>query len=86
MSTYEVHDAYIAGAAGVARMVTESTLKNPCAEGKASRTGMQQVDLFNESQMTPKHDPGGKVRLTLPDGTIGTALFGGPSHEYRYRL
>lgn len=35
--------------------------------------------------MTPKRDPDGKVRLTLPDGTVGTALFGDPSHEYRYR-
>lgn len=32
------------------------------------------------------HDPGGKVRLALPEGTVGTAVFGGRRQEYRYRL
>lgn len=32
------------------------------------------------------HDPGGKVRLALPDGTVSTAIFGGARHEYRYTL
>lgn len=32
------------------------------------------------------HDPGGKVRLALPDGTISTAVFGGARDEYRYTL
>lgn len=32
------------------------------------------------------HDPGGKVRLVLPEGTIGSAIFGGARHEYRYQL
>ena len=36
--------------------------------------------------MTPKHDPGGKVRLPLLNGTTGTAVFGGASKEYRYQL
>ncbi len=35
MSTYVVHDAYIADAAGVARMVTESTLKTPALREKS---------------------------------------------------
>jgi hypothetical protein len=47
---------------------------------------MYQVDLFNETEMTRKHDPGGKVRLALPDGTVGAAVFGGKRQEYRYRL
>ena len=47
---------------------------------------MQEVDPFNETEMTRKHDPGGKVRLALPDGTVGAAIFGGKRQEYRYRL
>jgi hypothetical protein len=43
MSTHEVHDAYIAGAA---RIVTQSKLETLAAEGKASRIGMQQVDFI----------------------------------------
>ncbi|MEP7353289.1 MAG: DUF1643 domain-containing protein [Acidobacteriota bacterium] len=34
----------------------------------------------------PKHDPGGLVRIPLPDHVLGTAVFGGKSDEYRYRL
>ena len=34
----------------------------------------------------PKHDPGGKVRLTLAADVKSTAVFGGKSQEYRYRL
>jgi hypothetical protein len=33
-----------------------------------------------------KHDPGGKVTIALPGHVHGTALFGGASNEYRYRL
>lgn len=32
------------------------------------------------------HDPGGKIRLALPEGTTGSAVFGGSRHQYRYRL
>jgi hypothetical protein len=38
------------------------------------------------SNIEKQHDPGGKVRILLPDGVIGTAIFGGTSNEYRYRL
>lgn len=31
------------------------------------------------------HDPGGKVRLRLPDGVIGNAVFS-PCERYRWRL
>ena len=48
--------------------------------------GMQRVDLFNKTEIARKHDPGGKVRLALPDGTVGSAAFGGKRQEYRYRL
>src|ERR1700733_12285555 len=47
---------------------------------------MPQVDLFNETDMTPKHDPGGKVRLALKHDVKSSAVFGGRSKEYRYRL
>ena len=47
---------------------------------------MQQVDMFNEPKMTPKHAPGGKIRITLPHGIHGTATFEGKSQEYRHRL
>jgi hypothetical protein len=47
---------------------------------------MQQVDMFNEPKMTPKHDPGGKIRIILPHGIHGTATLEGKSQEYRYRL
>lgn len=43
-------------------------------------------DLFEDDDVKPKHDPGGKVRIKLPDGTTGTAVFGGKNQEYRYRL
>jgi hypothetical protein len=33
-----------------------------------------------------KHDPGGKVRLALKHGVKSSAIFGGPSDCYRYRL
>ena len=43
--------------------------------------------LFPEMAKTkPDHDPGGKVRLKLKDGTTGTAHFGGRDKEYRYTL
>ena len=32
------------------------------------RFGIQQIDLFSESTMEPKHDPGGKVRLAVAQG------------------
>jgi len=32
------------------------------------------------------HDPGGKVRIRLPEGIVGEAVFGGVASEYRYRL
>ncbi len=32
------------------------------------------------------HDPGGKVRIPLKLGVIGSAVFGGKANEYRYRL
>jgi len=32
------------------------------------------------------HDPGGKVKLVLKDGIVGTAHFGGANNEYRYGL
>ena len=41
---------------------------------------------FGDLNLESKHDPGGKVRQELPDGTSGTAVFGGGSLEYRYRL
>lgn len=41
---------------------------------------------FEDLNVKPRHDPGGKVRLKLPDGTVGTAVFGGETQEYRYRL
>jgi hypothetical protein len=48
---------------------------------------MFQADLFNETQMpSKKHDPGGKVRLALKHAINSTAVFGGPSDCYRYRL
>jgi hypothetical protein len=47
---------------------------------------MQQVELFSESTMTPKHDPGGKVRLAVAQGVKSSAMFGGPKDCYRYRL
>lgn len=31
-------------------------------------------------------DPGGKVRIALPGHVKGSAVFGGPANEYRYRL
>ena len=48
---------------------------------------MCQIDLFNETQMTrKKHEPGGKVRLALKHDVKSSAVFGGPSDCYRYRL
>lgn len=47
---------------------------------------MQQVDLFPDAQMKPKHDPGGKVRIALTLDVKTKAVFGGPSDCYRYRL
>lgn len=41
------------------------------------------LDLFG--QTTP-HDPGGKVRIKLPPGTIGAAEFYGARDEYRLWL
>jgi len=38
------------------------------------------------SNVDKQHDPGGKVRILLPKGVIGSAIFGGVSNEYRYRL
>jgi hypothetical protein len=38
------------------------------------------------SSVLPQHDPGGKVRILLPDSVIGAATFGGHAKEYRYRL
>jgi hypothetical protein len=32
------------------------------------------------------HDPGGKVSIPLPTHVQGSAIFGGLSNEYRYRL
>src|ERR1039457_244411 len=32
------------------------------------------------------HDPGGLVRIPLPNHVKGAALFGGSANEYRYRL
>jgi hypothetical protein len=32
------------------------------------------------------HDPGGRVRIALPPDVSGSAIFGGPLSEYRYRL
>jgi hypothetical protein len=32
------------------------------------------------------HDPGGMVRIPLPEHVKGTAVFGGTADEYRYRL
>jgi hypothetical protein len=32
------------------------------------------------------HDPGGKIRIPLKPGVIGSALFGGKANEYRYWL
>jgi hypothetical protein len=36
--------------------------------------------------MPTKHDPGGKIRLTLKSDVKSTAVFGGPADCYRYRL
>ena len=36
--------------------------------------------------MPNPHDPGGKVKLPLKDGVMGTAVFGGSNKKYRYRL
>jgi len=47
---------------------------------------MQQVELFPEPTMKPKHDPGGKVRLVLSADVKTKAVFGGPGDCYRYRL
>jgi hypothetical protein len=48
---------------------------------------MCQIDLFNETQMTrKKHEPGGKVRRALKHDVKSSAVFGGPSDCYRYRL
>jgi len=44
------------------------------------------LDLFEEAEVKPKHDPGGKVRLALARDVISTAIFGGPADCYRYRL
>jgi hypothetical protein len=38
------------------------------------------------SRVDIQHDPGGKVRILLPQGVLGAATFGGASNEYRYRL
>lgn len=38
------------------------------------------------SNIDNRHDPGGKIRILLPDGIIGSAIFGGRSNEYRYCL
>ena len=32
------------------------------------------------------HNPGGKVRLALPNGIVSAAIFGGARREYRYTL
>jgi hypothetical protein len=47
---------------------------------------MRQADMFNEIDMAPRHDPGGKVRLALKHDVKSSAVFGGRSKEYRYRL
>jgi hypothetical protein len=41
--------------------------------------------LFGEPT-PPAHDPGGKVRVRLPAGTIGAAMFHGEREEYRLWL
>jgi hypothetical protein len=38
------------------------------------------------SNIHKQHDPGGKVRILLPKGVISSAVFGGASNAYRYRL
>ena len=47
---------------------------------------MQQLEFLPDPKMKPKHDPGGKVKLSLKAGITGSALFGGRKNEYRYRL
>jgi hypothetical protein len=37
-------------------------------------------------EKTATHDPGGKVSIRLPDHVQGSAVFGAPANEYRYRL
>ena len=53
---------------------------------EASGAGKMKLDLFEEAEVKPKHDPGGKVRLALARDVISTAIFGGPADCYRYRL
>lgn len=47
---------------------------------------MHQVELFPDSQMNPKHDPGGKTRLKVNVDVKSSVIFGGPQDCYRYRL
>jgi hypothetical protein len=58
---------------------------------KCSRRARRQlwldVDITIEGNLIKlSHDPGGKVRLSLPAHVTGTAVFGGHSDQYRYRL
>jgi len=42
--------------------------------------------FVTDSREKMTHDPGGKMTFRLKDGVVGTAQFGGPKEEYRYRL
>jgi hypothetical protein len=44
------------------------------------------TDLFEDDEVKPKHDPGGKVRLAVAAGVKSSAAFGGPGECYRYKL
>jgi len=47
---------------------------------------MQQVELFLDTHMKPKHDPGGKTRLKVRVAVKSSVVFGGDGDCYRYRL
>jgi hypothetical protein len=58
---------------------------------KGSRRARRQLGLdvaitIEGNLIKLSHDPGRKVRLSLPAHVTGTALFGGHSDQYRYRL
>lgn len=47
---------------------------------------MVPTDILAQEALIKKHDPGGKVSIRLAAQVQGTAIFGGRSKEYRYRL
>lgn len=54
---------------------------------QATAGGVVDVGMTAEDHLIKlSHNPGGKICIRLPGHVTGTALFGGRSNQYRYRL